>query len=113
MPLKKPLVPNFDVYTKLMSSVPGIEIKGAAMPYTSVNGNMFSFLKDGMVALRLPEKEREDFVKKYKSSLFKSYGAVLKEYVTVSEKQLENTKVLLPYAIKSYEYAKTLKPKAT
>ena len=37
------------------------------MPYTSLNGHMFSVLhKDGSVALRLPAAEREAFLKKYR-----------------------------------------------
>ncbi|MBC7864229.1 MAG: hypothetical protein IAF38_14725 [Bacteroidia bacterium] len=104
---------NSDLYTKLMESVSGIEVKGATMPYTSLNGNMFSFLKDGVVALRLPEKERGQFIKKYKSNLFETYGTLMKEYVAVSEVHLKKTKDLKPYVILSYEYAKTLKAKAT
>ena len=46
-------------YEQLVASVPGLERKGAAMPYTSVNGNMFSFLdKAGALSLRLPDHER-------------------------------------------------------
>jgi hypothetical protein len=35
------------------------------MPYTSLNGHMFSFLTEtGTMALRLPAGEREAFLKK-------------------------------------------------
>ena len=65
------------------------------MPYTSFNGNMFSFLdKHGSCGIRLPEKEREDFLKKYKTKLFETHGTVLKEYVTVPDDLLQKTKEL-------------------
>ncbi len=101
------------LYDKLIGSFPDIERKGAANPYTSLNGNMFSLLHEGEMALRLPEGERELFVKKYKSSLYKAYGVVMKEYVAVPEELLRNTKELSKYLAMSYEYAKTLKAKAT
>jgi hypothetical protein len=71
-----PPLDKIDLYEKLVAAIPGIKSKGATMPYTSLNGNMFSFLdkKSGSCGIRLPEKGREDFVKKYKTKLFKAYG---------------------------------------
>lgn len=63
MPTKKTEPENLDLYTALMSTLPNTEIKGATMPYTSMNGNMYSFLKDGLVGLRLPTTIREAFIK--------------------------------------------------
>ena len=77
-------------YEKLIATNPKVERKGATMPYTSVNGHMFSFLtKTGRVALRLPEIERVAFLKKYKTTLCEQHGAVLKEYVEVPDSLLE------------------------
>lgn len=112
-----PVLPQqdkIDLYEKLIPGIRGIERKGATMPYTSLNGNMFSFLdKHGSCGMRLPEKEREDFLKKYKTSLFETHGTVLKEYVTVPENLLKNTKELKKWFAKSYTYVQTLKPKPT
>jgi hypothetical protein len=102
------------LYDKLLATNPKIERKGAANPYTSLNGHMFTYLNpSGTLALRLPEKEREEFLKKYKTTLFEAYGAVMKEYVTVPDSLLKNTKVLQQYLDMSIDYIKTLKPKAT
>ena len=91
-----------------------MERKGAENPYTSLNGNMFSLLRPpGTLALRLPEDEREKFLKKYRTKLHEAYGVVMKEYVTVPDGLLKNTKELAKYFAASYEYAQTLKPKAT
>jgi TfoX/Sxy family transcriptional regulator of competence genes len=103
------------LYEKLLATHPEIERKGADNPYTAVNGNMFSLLLSpaGRMALRLPEDERERFLKKYKTVLFEAYGALMKEYVAVPDALLENTKELRKYLALSYAYAKTLKPKPT
>ena len=52
------------LYEKLLATHPKIERKGATMPYTSLNGNMFSLLApSGELILRLSESEREAFAK--------------------------------------------------
>jgi TfoX/Sxy family transcriptional regulator of competence genes len=101
------------LYDKLIATNPGIERKGAANPYTSLNGNMFTLLHQSALAIRLPEEEREKFLKKYKTTLFEAYGAVMKEYVAVPDALLKKTKELEKYLAISYEYAKTLTPKLT
>ena len=56
---------NLELYAKLAATLPGVPIKGAAMPYTSLNGHMFSYLsKTGRLELRLPEPVRDAFIKK-------------------------------------------------
>jgi len=117
MPTKKqPDAPpeKVTLYDKLIASNPEIECKGAGMPYTSYNGNMFSYLgKSGQMALRLPEDEREKFIKKYKTKLHKAYGIIQKEYVTVPDSLLKKTSELKKYLDTSFEYVKTLKAKPT
>jgi hypothetical protein len=76
---------NVDLYDKLISTNPKIERKGAANPYTSLNGNMFTLLHQSSLAIRLPEDKREEFLKKYNTTLFKAYGTVMKEYVAVPD----------------------------
>jgi hypothetical protein len=101
-------------YEKLVSTNPKVERLGAANPYTSLNGHMFSYLNAfGSLALRLPEDEREKFLKKYKTTLFTAYGAVMKEIATVPDSLLKNTGELRKYFDLSYEHIKTLKPKPT
>ena len=115
-PQKKNNIPvdKLVLYEKLVSTIPKIKRKGSANPYTSLNGHMFSYLNpSGSLALRLPEEEREKFLKKYKTTLFEAYGTVMKEYVTVPDSLLKDTKKLQPYFQLSYEYIETLKPKPT
>jgi hypothetical protein len=103
------------LYEKLIATHPKIERKGDNNPYTSLNGHMFTYMDptSALVAIRLPAGEREEFLKKYKTTLFEAYGAVMKEYVTVPDALLSKTNDLKKYLTISYEYVKTLKPKPT
>ena len=102
------------LYNKLIATIPNLERKGATMPYTSLNGHMFSVLdQDGFLSFRLPQPARDEFLAKYKSTLRKAYGIVLKEYVVVPDKLLKNTRELSKYFALSYEYVSGLKPKPT
>ena len=99
-------------YAKLITTHPKIDRKGDVHPYTSVNGHMFTYLdQTGVMGLRLPKEEVEKFLKKYKTTLFKSYGVIEKDYVTVPDALLANTKELKKYLEISFDYVKTLKPK--
>jgi hypothetical protein len=103
-----------ELYEKLVATIPAVERKGDTVPYTSHNGNMFSYLgKTGRMALRLPEDAREEFLAKYKTKLCEQYGIVQKEYVDVPDKLLAKTAELKPWFAKSYVYVQSLKPKPT
>jgi hypothetical protein len=102
------------LYEKVVDAMPGVERKGDTMPYTSVNGHMFSVLhKDGSVALRLPTADREAFLKKYKTTLASQYGSVQPEYVIVPDALLAKMNDLLRFFQISFAYVGSLKPKPT
>lgn len=101
-------------YDKLIATIPAIERKGDTNPYTSHNGNMFTILlKKERLGIRMGEKERAEFMKKYKAGLLEAYGAVMNEYVEVPDAMLKKTKDLKPWLEASFRYVKTLKPKPT
>ena len=102
------------LYEKLVATNPDIERKGATLPYTSLDGHMFSFLTEtGTLALRLPDAQREAFLKKYKTRLCERHGMVMKEYVEVPDALLRKTGDLQPYFAASVAYAASLKAKST
>jgi len=102
------------LYDKLVASHPNAVRKGDTMPYTSLNGNMYSyFTKDDYLALKLPAQKREEFIKKYDTGLVFQYGIVQKEYVQVPDSLLRNTEELKAWFFDSHNYATTLKPKPT
>jgi hypothetical protein len=101
-------------YEKLVATNPRVERKGATMPYTSLNGHMFSLLtRSGTLALRLPAEERAAFLHKYKTRLTEQYGAVMREYVDVPDALLSRTQELKKYFDISYRYVSALKAKPT
>jgi hypothetical protein len=102
---------RLDLYRNLVTTIPKVDLKGDTIPYTSLNGHMFSYLHpSGAFALRLPEDEREKFLSKYKTKLFEAYGTIQKEYVTVPDTLLQSTQELKRYFDLSYRYVGTLKP---
>lgn len=102
------------LYEHLVAMIPGVERKGDTMPYTSLNGHMFSVLhKDGTLALRLPASERAAFLKKYRTTLSAQYGSVQPEYVVVPDELLSRTRDLKRYFDMSFAYVGSMKPKPT
>jgi hypothetical protein len=101
-------------YKRLVATQPGVDRKGASIPYTSFNGNMSSYLDaaDGM-ALRLGGDGRARFLAEHDAHLQEAYGVVQKEYVHVPEAMLRDTAALAPWFAASCHYVKGLKPKPT
>jgi hypothetical protein len=103
-----------EFYEKLVATDPRIERKGDTMPYTSLNGHMFSVLtKECTLALRLPVEGRNAFLTRYKTAICEQYGHVMPEYVVVPDVLLAKTKELSRFFAMSYDYVASLKPKPT
>jgi hypothetical protein len=103
-----------EMYERLVEGHPEAERKGAKIPYTSRNGHMYSFLaSDGVMALRLPDELREEFLAEYGTDPVEQYGRVMAEYVAVPEELLDDTSGLLTWFERSHDWIGTLKPKPT
>jgi hypothetical protein len=101
-------------YDRVIATHPDIERKGRNLLYTSVNGHMFSvFSTEGHLGIRLPRAEREAFLEAYGVTLLKSYGATMREYVTIPDDLLEDTARLAPVLAESYAYVSALPLQAT
>jgi hypothetical protein len=112
----KPHAPDDKVvlYEKLVATNPKVERKGAANPYTSHKGRMFSMLgKGGVMILRLPDGEREAFLKKHKTRLAVQYGTTMPEFVEVPDALLARTSELRKYFDLSYAWLDSLSAKPT
>lgn len=103
------------LYQQATDTHPEMELKGGKkLPYTSMNGNMYTMMsKDGRLGIRLGKEDFAKFIEEYDTIPFKNYGATMREYVEVPDSLLEDTKALAPYMAMSHEYAKILKPKPT
>lgn len=90
------------------------EVKGKANPYTSINGNMFSFLdKSGTLCLRLSKPNREAFVEQHGGEPVVQYGAVMKDYVAVPESVAEDRETVQACFEKCFSHAASLPAKST
>ncbi len=101
-------------YEKIIERHPSIERKGKTMPYTSINGHMSSFLsKEGKMGLRLSSKNLEDFIEQHQGKVMEQHGRIMKEYVEVPEKIIDQIEEMSQYFQKSIDYVSSLKPKTT
>ena len=100
------------IYDKLVDLCPRFERKGKTMPYTSANGYMFSLLnKDAELGIRLSKESGERFKDEHETTIFKSYGAVMKGYVLIPDAMLDDLEMLAPYLDEAYDYVMSLEPK--
>lgn len=103
---------NLELYEKLISLTPEIVRKGKNLPYTSANGHMFSQMnKAGEIGIRLPKDKRNEFLKMYETAPFRSYGAIMKEYVLIPDSLLNQMDILTTYLTDGYRYVNSLKAK--
>ena len=102
------------IYEELIADTPDLELKGKATRYTSMNGNMFSFLSpEGTLAVRLPAAERTVFLERFPAAVVEQYGSVMKDYVGVSDRVLADGSELRALFERCVEHARTLRPKPT
>lgn len=105
---------NLKQFQLATSLVPEMELKGKNMWYTSMNGNMYTFMgKEGVLGIRLEKADYLAFREKYQVGDLKSYGAVMREYVPIPQKLFEDTDSLKHYMEMTHAYAKTLPAKPT
>lgn len=105
---------TFEIYGALISEFPEVQLKGKKIPYTSMNGNMFSFLSpEGLLCIRIGDKQSAIFNQTHGTGPVVQHGRVMKEYVQVPEHLLHSPGELRQLFGACLEYARTLKPKAT
>lgn len=100
------------VYDELVAKCSRFDRKGKTMPYTSANGYMFSLLnKAGEIGIRFSKEDQKKYLEEFDTTLYKSYNAVMKGYVLIPEKMLEDLDNVAQYLDESYDYVMSLEPK--
>jgi len=101
---------HFDAAVAL---VDGLQRKGKSMPYTGDNERMFGLVnKAGEIGVRLSKEEQNAFVAEYPNNgIYKSYGAVMKDYIHLPDSLVKDSEKLAFYLQKSWDYIITLPPK--
>lgn len=102
-------------YEEIVAEYPDLTVKGAANKYTSMNGNMFSFLdKDtSTLCVRFSEADKKAYNEEHGTSDVISYNSVMRGYVYVTPEIFADDARLRDLFKQSVEHAKTLKPKPT
>lgn len=103
---------KLEIFDQLVDKCPDFERKGKTMIYTSANGHMFSLLnKAGEIGFRFSKEVQEKYIKEFNSTIYKSYGAVMKGYVLIPESMLKDLEKSSEYLNESYNYVMSLNPK--
>ena len=101
-------------FDAMISGVPGVERKGAAMPYLSVKGNMYAMIsKANVIGLRLSKEDLTAFLAAGGEPFEGTPGFINKEYGGVPAAMLGDAKTLRRWFKASHAYASGLKPKKT
>lgn len=100
------------IYDKLVAMCSRMERKGKTMPYTSANGYMFSlFNKADEIGIRFSKEVQKEYMKKYNTTLYKSYNAVMHGYILITSEMLEDLNNVAKLLNESYDYVMGLEPK--
>jgi TfoX/Sxy family transcriptional regulator of competence genes len=99
-----------ETFEKIIPSLPGIEKrKMFGYPVTFINGNMFMGVHGNSIILRLPDSDREEFLKLKSAKQFEPMpGRPMKEYVVIPEWMFDDKPTLGEWINKSFEYTSGL-----
>ena len=100
------------LYDQLVNKCSRFDRKGKKMVYTSANGHMFSQLnKDGELGIRFSKELQEQYMLEWNTTVFKSYGATMRDYVLIPDRMWADLDDLAGYLNESYDYVMSLEPK--
>jgi len=103
---------NLPLYRDLVERFFDDKVKGKANPYTSMNGNMFSFLdKAGVICLRMSKEDRIAYSGEFGTGDVIQYGSVMRGYVAIPEDRLLDPDTLVDVFNACLKNAKALPKK--
>lgn len=107
-------MPAFDETLKIYDSAcaaAGIERKGKNLVYTSANGHMFSQMnKGGELGVRLPKERQKELLAAYRAGPFKSYGATMRDYVSLTDAMLADETLVVQLLTEGLRFVETMPP---
>lgn len=103
---------NLELYRALVERFFDDRVKGKANPYTSMNGNMFSFLdKAGVICLRMSKDDRIAYSQEFGTGDVIQYGSVMRGYVAIPEDRLDEPDSLEKAFASCLSFARSLPKK--
>ncbi|MEM1037520.1 MAG: hypothetical protein AAGI14_12250 [Pseudomonadota bacterium] len=99
------------IYDRVLALSDRFERKGKTMPYTSANGHMFSQVnKDGQIGIRLPKSRQAELLADYGAGPFKSYGAVMRDYVCLTDDMIADDARITTLLDEGFEFVMAMEP---
>lgn len=104
-----------DLLRRLAARHDDLKVKGKASAYLAINGNMFAFVDgSGELCMRLSKDDRAAYADAgHDASDVIRYNSVMRDYVVVSVRLLEDSEAVTEWFERSVGYARGLKPKPT
>lgn len=100
------------IYDELVARCNRFERKGKTMPYTSANGYMFSlFNKENEIGIRFSKEVQQKYMEEYKTTIYKSYNAVMRGYILITDEMLKDKENVLRLLNESFDYVMSLEAK--
>lgn len=101
-------------YRDWVSAWPDQKVKGKANPYTSLNGNMFTFLdKTGLLAIRLSSADKTAYETQFGTGDVIQHNAVMRGYVPLIDALWSDEEARQIWWEKCWDNAQSLPPKPT
>ena len=103
---------DLKIYDAFVSKCTRFKRKGKTMPYTSANDYIFTlFNKAGEIGIRFSKEVQEKYITQFNTTIYKSYGAVMRGYILIPESMYSNTDLIVALLNESYDYVMSLDPK--
>ncbi len=67
--------------------------------------------KASEIGIRYSKATQEEYIKKYDTTILKSYNSIMKGYILISDEMLEDLDSVAVLLNESYDYVMTLEPK--
>lgn len=101
-------------YEQIVSMLDDVERKGAANPYTSVNGWMASFLDaDGVLAIRMDPEPLAAFLAEHDTTTAFQYGKNMPEFAVVPASLFDDVDAIVRVMQASHADVAARPPKST
>lgn len=99
-----------ETFEKIFPDLPGVEKrKMFGYSVTFINGNMFMGVHGNSIILRLPDNDREEFLRLKSARQFEPMpGRPMREYVVIPEWMFDDKFILSNWIEKSFEYTSGL-----
>lgn len=100
------------IYDRAVGAIAQFDRKGKAVPYTSANGYMFSFInKADEFGIRISPVAGKAFDEKHGTGPFMSHGSKMREYISIPNEMMADEKQIRELLYEGYNYVMSLPPK--